>query len=76
MYLSTWYYMYIVKNKRKKEYKMTEQVYVADNGVAISEGFDSLEELIAEVTAQQTFNFIDVVWEDGTSRRLFSGVDY
>ena len=55
---------------------MTEQVYVADNGVAITEGFASVEELIEEVTANQTFNFIDVVWEDGTTKRLFLGVDY
>ncbi|WP_429949416.1 hypothetical protein [Enterococcus sp. AZ101] len=55
---------------------MTKQVFLADNGVAISEGYNSLDELLEVVTSEQTYNFIEVVWEDGATRRLTHGVDY
>jgi hypothetical protein len=76
-----WYYKYVNKNNtknKKEEIIMTKEmeVYVADGTTPISEGFATLEELIEFVTAEQTFNFIDYVWEDGTTGRLTRGIDY
>jgi hypothetical protein len=58
----------------RKEIEM--EVYVADGTTPISEGYNSIEELLADTEYLSSYAFIEYVWEDGTAGRLTRGVDY
>ncbi len=49
------------------------EIYVLDNGVEISEIFDSIESLLAELGT--SYNFIDIKI-NGQEKRLVKGIDY